>query len=193
MREWLENGWVPDAVTSYTQGDLADGFLSGELAMVPVFGDLIPRAIDQFGDDPQEYRPVLPPRGAEPAPDPQRATIASPNGVGINAYSDVGHQLAVMLYHDCRYSTPSQWWEFAYEGNNQYISHLYDQAAESGAVKFAQTRGESMEQAVVEVWPQQRATTQRVSEQLQQIIAGNVSAEEGLNSAQQFIDTVLDQ
>jgi multiple sugar transport system substrate-binding protein len=193
MREWLENGWVPDAVTSYTQGDLADGFLSGELAMVPVFGDLIPRAIDQFGDDPQEYRPVLPPAGADPAPDPSRATIASPNGVAINAYSDVGHQLAVMLYHDCRYTTASQWWEFANEGNNQYLNHVFDQAAELGTVPYAETRGTSMETAVVEVWQQQRATSQRISEQLQQIIAGNVDAQEGLDSAQQFVDTVLGQ
>ncbi len=193
MREWLENGWVPDAVTSYTQGDLADGFLSGELAMVPVFGDLIPRAIDQFGDDPEVYRPVLPPAGADPAPDPSRATIASPNGVAINAYSDVGHQLAVMLYHDCRYTTASQWWEFANEGNNQYLNHVFDQAAELGTVPYAETRGTSMETAVVEVWQQQRATSQRISEQLQQIIAGNVDPQEGLDSAQQFVDTVLGQ
>jgi multiple sugar transport system substrate-binding protein len=193
MREWLEEGWVPDAVTSFTQGDLADGFLSGQLAMVPVFGDLIPRAIDQFGDDPQVYRPVLPPQGADPAPNPTRATIASPNGVGINAYSDIGHQLAVMLYHDCRYSTASQWWEFAVEGNNQFLNHVYDQAAETGTVPYAQIRGESMQNAVVEVWQQQRNTTQRVSEELQQIIAGNKSPEEGLQAAQEFVDTVLGQ
>ena len=79
MVEWREKGYVPNEVVSYGQGDLADGFLSGQFAMVPVYGDLVPKALDKYKKG-EEYQPTLSPKGGSSAPSPTRAGLASPTG-----------------------------------------------------------------------------------------------------------------
>lgn len=190
MVEWLDNGWVPDAVVNYGQGDLADGFMSKQFAMVPVFGDLVPPAVAEFGDT---YQPTLSPEGSADAPNPTRAGIASLQSVGVNVNAPVEKKLAALVYMDARITEPVAWQEFVYEGNQSLYQTIYDQAAETGAADYAEIRGEQASLNLAETFPQQRAINQNVSSEIQQAIAGAKSPEEALDTAQDFIDTVLAQ
>lgn len=192
MIEWRDKGWVPDEVTTYGQGDLADGFLSGQFAMVPVFGDLTTRALDQF-EKGTEYRPVLQPKGGSDAPNPTRAGIASPNGVAVNANAPTPKKLAAMLYLDARLSYTNAWYEYTHEGNQSYVKGVYEDAAETDSAAFSSIRGKAMSLNQVEIFPQQRALKQRLSQEIQQALAGDKSPEQALSDAQSFVNTVLGQ
>ena len=190
MVGWLNNGGVPDSVVNFGQGDLADGFLAEQFAMVPVYGDLTPGAVNEFGDD---YQPTLTPKAGEDAPNPTRAGLASPNCVGVNSNASDAEKLALMLYMDARISQCAAWWEFVVEGNQSMHNRVYDEAAETGAALYPAIRGEQASLNKTEVFPQSRAIKQNISEQCQQAIAGSKSPQEALDSAQDFIDTVLGQ
>lgn len=192
MIEWREKGYVPDEVVSYGQGDLADGFLSGQFAMVPVFGDLVPQALKKYKEG-EQYQPTLSPKGGKDAPNPVRAGIASPTSVSVNTNASQGAKLASLLYLDCCLSQENQWWQFVNEGNQSYSKAVYDEAAETGVAKFADIRGEQMKYNKAEVFPQQRPIKQHVSQECQRAIAGDISAKKALDNAQEFINTVLGQ
>jgi len=190
MVEWLDNGWVPESVVNFGQGDLADGFTSGQFAMVPVYGDLTPQGQAEFGDD---YTPTLTPEGGSEAPNPTRAGLASPNVMGINANAPVPEKLATMLYLDARITQCVAWWEFVVEGNQSWYTPVYEEAEETGAALFPGIRGQQAELNKTEIFPQQRSIKQNISQECRQAISGSKSPEEALDSAQEFIDTVLGQ
>ncbi|WP_227379326.1 ABC transporter substrate-binding protein [Haladaptatus halobius] len=192
MVEWREKGWVPDSVVNYGQGDLADGFLSGQFAMVPVFGDLVPKSLEKYKKG-EQYQPTLCPKGGKDAPTPTRAGVASPTSVAVNTNASKGAKLASLLYLDACLSQPSQWWQFVTEGNQSYSKRVYEEAAKTDAAKFAKVRGEQVKLNKAEVFPQERPIKQRVSQECQKAIAGNISAKKALDSAQDFINTVTGQ
>lgn len=192
MVEWRKKGYVPNEVVSYGQGDLADGFLSGQFAMVPVFGDLVPRALDQYKKG-EEYQPTLSAKGGKSAPKPTRAGIASPNGVAINTNASTGAKLATMLYLDACLSHSSQWWQFAVEGNQSFLKAPYSEAAKTGVVDFAKVRNKQINLNKTEVFPQSRPIRQTISQECQSAIAGDISSKKALNNAQEFINNVLGQ
>lgn len=64
---------------------------------------------------------------------------------------------------------------------------------ETGAAPFAAVRGESINLGKIELWPQQRTVQQRLSEELPIVLAGDKEPQPVLNTAQQFINTVLSQ
>jgi multiple sugar transport system substrate-binding protein len=192
MIEYLDQGWVPDSVVNFGQGDLADGFLSGQFAMVPVFGDLVPRALDQF-EPGEQYVPTVSPEGWGDAPNPTRAGIASPNGVGINANAPPEKKLAATLYLDARLSYTNAWYEYTFEGNQSYVQQVYDDAAQTDAAAYSSIRGRAMSLNKVEQFPQARALKERVSQELQAALAGQKEPTAALNAAQSFTDTVLGQ
>jgi multiple sugar transport system substrate-binding protein len=188
MVEWLENGWVPESVVNFGQGDLADGFTSGQFAMVPVYGDLTGQAQEKFGD---AYTPTLTPKGGSDAPKPTRAGLASPNAMAINKNASDAAKLAAMVYLDARISQPAAWWEFVVEGNQSWHTKVYDEASKTGAALYPKIRGEQAKLNKTEVFPQQRAIKQNISQECQQAISGSKSPKKALDSAQKFIDTVL--
>ncbi|WP_231187983.1 extracellular solute-binding protein [Haladaptatus sp. DYF46] len=192
MVEWRDKGWVPDEVVNYGQGDLADGFLSGQFAMVPVYGDLVPKAMAKFKKDGQ-YTPTLSPKGGKDAPNPTRAGIASPTGLGINVNAPTKKKLAAMLYLDTRLSLTSQWWEFVVEGNQSYSKDVYTEAAKTNSANYAEIRGEQMKLNKAEVFPQERPIKQHVSQECQKALAGDVSPKKALDNAQDYVDKVLGQ
>ena len=192
MIEWRDNGWVPESVVNFGQGDLADGFLSGQFAMVPVFGDLVPRALEQFQAN-QQYFPTVSPMGGSDSPSPTRAGIASPNGVGVNVYANTADKLAAALYLDARLSYTNAWYEYTLEGNQSYVQRVYDDAAQTDAAAFSAVRGRAMSLNKVELFPQARALKERVSQELQSALAGQKPPQRALDDAQSFTDTVLDQ
>lgn len=193
MVEWRRKGYVPEGVVNYGQGNLADGFLSGQFAMVPVYGDLIPQALKQYKKG-EEYQPTVSPKGGKAAPKPTRASIATPNGVAINPYASTGEKLASMLYLDAHLSEPSQWWEFAVEGNGSFTKGAYKAGAKTGTVPFPEIRLRQMTEINrVEVFPQSRSIKQHLSQQCRKAIAYDISPKKALDNAQDFINTVLGQ
>ncbi|QLG27338.1 extracellular solute-binding protein [Halorarum halophilum] len=189
--EWRENGWLPDPSTTWTQGDLADGFISGNLAMVPVATDLFADASSEYELDSQ-YILAAPPK-ANVGPSPTQATWAGGPVLATNKFAPTAEKAAGALLQDARFSTENGWWEYVVESNLTYVKSNYDVAGQNNVVPFSQVRGKSMEVAKNEVFPQQRAVMQKVSEELSLAYSGEKSPEEALNSAQEFIDTVLGQ
>jgi multiple sugar transport system substrate-binding protein len=192
MIEWKEKGWVPDAVSSYGQGDIADGWISGQFATASVFGDLVPRSLEEF-EKGSQYVATLPLAGNSDAPNPTRSGVIAPVGVGVNKFADIGHKLAGMMYIDAKWSYPTQWWEFTHEGNSAFMESVFEQATEIGVSDFAQDRGEATELGRLEIYPQQRALTQTLTNELQIAISGGKSAQEALDAAQDTADQVLQQ
>lgn len=191
MIEWNEKGWVPDAVTTWTQGNMADAFLAGDLAMAPI-------ATDIYGDASKEFelhkQYIMAPHGkANVGPAPTYATWGGGPVLATNNFASIGGKVAGALYQDARYSHEAGWWEYVVESNMTYPTATFDQAAETNAVKFSEVRQHTMEIAKNEVFPQQRAIMQEVSNQLQQALAKQKSPEKALEEAQNFIDTVLGQ
>lgn len=189
--EWRENGWMPDASTTWTQGDLADGFLSGNLAMVPVATDLFVDAANEYTLNDQYV--IAPPPRANVGPNPTQATWAGGPVLATNKFAPTAEKVAGALLQDARFSTENGWWEYAVESNLSYVDGNYQAAAETGTVDFSEIYGQTMEVAKNEVFPQQRAVMQRVSEELGLAYSGEKPANEALSASQEFIDTVLSQ
>ncbi|WP_049934006.1 ABC transporter substrate-binding protein [Halarchaeum acidiphilum] len=192
MVEWRNKGWVPNEVVSYGQGDLADGFLSGQFAMVPVYGDLVSKALAKY-EKGTEYQPTLSPKGGSSTPNPTRAGIASPTGISINVNASESQKAAAMLFGDALLSESSQWWEFVVEGNQSFSKSVYDEASQAGVAEFADIRGKQMTLNQAEVFPQERPIKQHVSQQVQKAIAGDLDPKKALDQAQSFINTILGQ
>ncbi|MFC7044256.1 ABC transporter substrate-binding protein [Halobacteriaceae archaeon GCM10025711] len=191
MFEWRDNGWVPEDVISYGEGDIIDLFLAGRIAYADGFSDFVPRALGQYEAD-TEYRAVVPP-AANTGPSPAQASLVAPNCTAINPFADPAHKVAGLLYGDLRLSYPSQWWEFTYEGNMSYIDQVYPDAAEADAVPYADVLGTAIDRGVLELFPQQQAIFQRLATDFQSAIVGDISPEEATTRGQEFIDSVLSQ
>lgn len=190
MVDWRDKGWVPEAVTNWTQGDLADGFLSENLVAVPVATDLIADAIEQGFEKGSDYTITTIP-SATTGPEPQPSTLATTTLNSINKYAPTPEKVAASLYLDCRYSYASSWWEYVEEGNMAYETHVYEDAGEQA--HFSTEKGEAMQHAKLEVFGQQRAISQKVSEEVQIAYSGDKEPQQALDDAQSFIDTVLSQ
>ncbi len=191
MFEWRDAGWVPGDVISYGEGDLVDLFLAGRLAYVDAFSDFVPRSLDQYEAD-TEYRAVRPPM-ANTGPNPEQASLVAPNPTAINPFADSAQKVAGLLYGDLRLSYPSQWWEYTFEGNMSFMDRVYDDATEADAAPYADVLGTSIDNGVLELFPQQQAIFQRLADPFQQAITGDLSPEEATSQGQEFIDSVLGQ
>lgn len=192
MVEWRDKGWVPEAVVNFGQGDLADGFLSGQFAMVPMYTDMARQALTEYEAE-TEYRPALSPKGGSDAPNPTRSGIASPNGVAVNPFAPTAQKLAAMLYLDARFSHPASWWEYVVEGNLPYVTKVLGEANETDAAPYPGIIKRQLKLNKIEIFPQERAIKQEISQQVQRTIAGDTSPQKALDSAQEFINTVLNQ
>jgi multiple sugar transport system substrate-binding protein len=191
MKEWRDNGWVPEDVITYGEGDLVDLFLAGQLAYVDAFADFVPRALGQY-EQGDQYRAVVPPM-ANTGPSPTQASLFAPNMTAINPFADDAHKVAGLLYGDLRLSYPSQWWEYTYEGNGSFMNKVYDDAAEAGVVPFGDVIGSAIQNGVLELFPQQQAIFQRLATPFQSAIVGDVTPQEATQQGQQLIDRVLGQ
>lgn len=189
--EWKENGWLPPESVSWSEGDLTDAFLSGQLAMAAVATDIVGDASDAFERD-DEYIIARMPAATE-GPDPQHATYGGGPVSAINVHASTGQKVAGALYQDCRFSEAASWWEYAHEGNMAPATATYEQAAETDAIWLSGVREQVMADATNEVFPQQRELAQNTAEEIQLAYAGEKEPAAAIEDAQSFIDTVLDQ
>lgn len=187
MAEWREKGWVPGDVVTYGEGDLVDTFLSGQIAMATGFSDFVPQAVNKFGTDGSQYLAILPP-AANAGPSPTQASLVDPNATSVNPNASIGEQLAAMVYGDLKLSYAAQWWEFTFEGNMSYLSPVYDDAAEAGAVAYADILGNSIDNGVVEVFPQMQSVFTRMLTPAQRAIQGEISAADAMGQVQTWVD-----
>jgi multiple sugar transport system substrate-binding protein len=191
MAEWRDNGWVPEDVISYGEGDIIDLFLAGRIAYADGFSDFVPRALAQYEAD-SEYRVVLPAR-ANTGPSPTQASLVAPNTTAINPFADDAHKVAGLLYGDLRLSYPSQWWEFTFEGNASFMDRVFDDSAQEGFVQYGDVLGSAIDRGVLELFPQQQAIFQRLATPFQSAIVGDMTPQEATQQGQQFVDSVLGQ
>jgi multiple sugar transport system substrate-binding protein len=191
MAEWRDNGWVPEDVISYGEGDIIDLFLAGRIAYADGFSDFVPRALAQYEAD-SEYRVVLPAR-ANTGPSPTQASLVAPNTTAINPFADDAHKVAGLLYGDLRLSYPSQWWEFTFEGNASFMDRVFDDSAQEGFVQYGDVLGSAIDRGVLELFPQQQAIFQRLATPFQSAIVGDMTPQEATRQGQQFVDSVLGQ
>lgn len=189
MAEWYQKGWVPGDVTTYGEGSLADLFLSDQLAYVTAFSEIVPIALNELEAN-EEYFPTVPPK-ATVGPNPTQASLVAPNSNGINKFADPAKKVAALLYGDARLSYTSQWWEFTYEGNMSYMSEVYDDASKSGFVKYGDVMGKSIENGVLEIFPQMSRAFKRLSTHVQQAIIGEITPEEAMAQTQNYIDDTV--
>lgn len=193
MIEWRNKGWVPESVINYTQGDLTDGFMNEDLAMVPVFGDLVPIAVEKYGTDSDKYQPAVPLKGGSDAPNPTRAGVNTPTSFCVNPHAPVEEKLAALLWLDMRASATIGWYEYAIEGNNPFTKSTFTQAQETNSVPHSNIRQEALQYAQVEFYPQQAALNNNLTSELQLALAGEKSAEQALSDAQSYADNILAQ
>jgi multiple sugar transport system substrate-binding protein len=191
MTEWRNKGWVPEEVIAYGEGDIIDLMLAGRVAYADGFSDFVPRLLNRYEAD-TEYRAVSPPR-ANTGPNPDQASLIAPNATGINPFADDAHKVAGLLYGDLRLSYPSQWWEFTYENNLSFMDKVFTDSAEAGFLQYGDVVGSAVDRGVLELFPQQQAIFQRLTDPFQQAITGNISPQEATQQGQQFIDSALGQ
>ncbi|MFB6281965.1 MAG: ABC transporter substrate-binding protein [Haloferacaceae archaeon] len=187
MRDWRDKGWVPGDVISYGEGNIVDLFTSGQLAFATGFSDFVPAAVDQYGADGSQYRPVVPP-AADAGPAPTQAGLVDPNTTSINRFADTGHKLAAMLYGDLKLSYFTQWMEFTVEGNMSYMDSVYSDAAEAGATPYADVLGSAIENGVLELFPRMSSVFQQMLSPAQRAIQGEISPAEAMSQVQEFVD-----
>lgn len=188
-KKWYDNGWVPSGVTGFTQGDLSSQFLSGQVAMVPVFTDLIGSALGQF-EQGTEYTINIPP-AATAGPNPGPAGVASTASLIINPYAPPAKKLAALTYVDARYSYESSWYEYVVEGNQAYVKDVYADAA--GSKPFSEKLGRAINVCYAETFQAQQQIVQRFASEVSSALVGDKSVEQALNDTQSYVDTLLGQ
>lgn len=191
MAEWYQKGWVPSGVTSYSEGDIVDLFMSGNLAYTSGFSGLIPTALGKYKKG-KEYSVVLPPK-ATAGPKPAQKPLAGPNATSINTFSDTAHSLAALLYGDLRLSYTSQWWEYTYEGNAAYMDKVYDDATQYDFTPFAEVFGKASDNSVIELFPRMQDLFAQMSTPVQDAIQGRRTPKEAMKNVQSWVDKNLNQ
>lgn len=186
--EWVDKGWVPDGTPAFRQGDLADQFLNGNVAMVPVFSDLMSSALSAF-EQGSEYTINVPP-AATAGPNPGPAGVASTASLIINPFAPPEKKLAALTYMDARCSYESAWYEYVNEGNQSWVRDVYGKAESK---PLSQKLGEAIEVCYAETFQAQQQIYQKFATEANQAITGKKSAEQALTATQEYIDILLGQ
>ncbi|MCL7418076.1 MAG: extracellular solute-binding protein, partial [Halalkalicoccus sp.] len=187
-----EEGLVPQAVTSYNEGDLNDLLVNGDVAMHSSMGSQVQRVINAGFTPGEDYIVALHPM-ANTGPNPAQTGLGHLNNLSINRFADPAEKVAAALYMDCRFSYESQWWEYTYEANDSYINPVYEDASKVGNVPFNDLRLEAANNIDNDYFPNAKSILENLADELRQAISGSKTTEEALNASQENIDTVLEQ
>lgn len=191
MAEWYQKGWVPSGVISYTEGDILDLFMSGNLAYFSGFSGSVPVALGKYKRG-KEYTATLPPK-ATAGPKPAQRPLAGPNATAINTFSDTAHSLAALLYGDLRLSYTSQWWEYTYERNMSYIDKVYDDAAQYNFTPYPKLFGKAADNGTVELFPKMQTLFAQMLTPIQNAIQGRQSPKAAMQDVQSWVDENINQ
>lgn len=186
--EWVDKGWVPEGTPAFQQGDLADQFLNGNVAMVPVFSDLMGSALSKY-EQGTEYTINIPP-AATAGPNPGPAGVASTASLIINPYAPPEKKLAALTYMDARCSYESAWYEYMNEGNQSWVKDVYQN---SPSKPMSKKLGEAISVCYAETFQAQQQIYQKFATEANLALTGDKSADEAIKATQNHVDVLLGQ
>jgi len=173
---------VPQGVTAYQHGDIADFFLSGNVAMVIDPTYLYARAkASAIGDD---FEVALQPAATAGGP---MTHIQHWNGWAVSKYSK--NKTASLIFMDVYRSLRGQINEFAIENNEVFLKKAYD-APESKLVGYSNVLAQ-IDDTVIDLYHGQGEVYKVVIQEFQKALIGSKTAQEAMDDAQKEIDKIM--
>ncbi len=185
----MRNEWkvVPEGVTAYQHGDVADLFLSGNVAMVIDPTYLYARCAADDSPIKDDFAVAPQPLAKEGGP---KTMIMHWNGWAVSKFSQ--HKAAALGWLDWYRSWPAQVHEFAMENNDVFHLASY-QDPKSQEVPYFAIVQEAMKDTVVNLYLNQGAVYKAVIQELQNALTEQKSAQQAMDDAQKKVDSVLKQ
>ena len=173
---------VPPGVTAYQHGDIADFFLSGNVAMVIDPTYLYARCLES--DLADDFDVAVQPIAYKGGPATQ---IQHWNGWGLSNYSK--NKTAGLIYMDIYRSYRGQVNEFAIENNEVFLKKAYEDP-QSKLVGYNDVLAK-IDDTVVDIYEGQGEVYKAVIAEFQKALLEQKTAEEAMNDAQARIDKIL--
>lgn len=187
QRSMIDDGLVPD-VMQYGEGGPQDLYLGERLIGFVGGTDMLPMALDKWGEDTDKYAMGLPPQGKNGRP----VSYMNTDFVCINRAAPEAKKRALMVYMDGARSAVASAQEYKKEGNYPSNSAAWDHELLADA-KYKDVAKKITENARVELWPKQIQTYDALVTQLQKCWLGQKSPKAALDEAQAEVDSILDQ
>ncbi len=173
---------VPQGVTSYQHGDVADFFISGNVAIVIDPTYLYARCAESPIKD--DFAVALPPRAAKGGP---LTVIQNWNGWGISNFSK--NKTAAAVYLDMYRSFLAQKREFVLENNEVLLKKVYDDP-EAKKIGYATVLSQ-LQDTVIEIYPNQGEVYKTVIAEFQNALIGKKTAKAAMDDAQAQINKIM--
>jgi len=173
---------VPPGVTAYQHGDIADFFLSGNVAIVVDPTYLYARCMESSLAD--DFDVALQPVAYKGGP---RTQIQHWNGWGLSNFSK--NKTAGLIYMDVYRSYRGQVNEFAIENNEVFLKKAYEDP-QSKLVGYNDVLAQ-INDTVVDIYEGQGEVYKAVIAEFQKALMGQKTAEQAMNDAQGRIDKIL--
>ncbi len=173
---------VPPGVTSYQHGDVADFFLSGNVAMVIDPTYLYQRCLESPIKD--DFAVAIQPRARAGGP---TTVIQNWNGWGISSFSR--NKTAALVYLDMYRSYQAQVKEFVVENNEVLLKKAYDNP-EARKIGYTNVLSQ-IPDTVIDIYPNQGDAYKTVIAELQNALIGKKTAQAAMDDAQKQIDKVM--
>ncbi|MCX7040157.1 MAG: sugar ABC transporter substrate-binding protein [Spirochaetes bacterium] len=173
---------VPPGVTAYQHGDVADFFLSGNVAIVIDPTYLYARCLESPIKD--DFAIALQPRAREGGPS---TVIQNWNGWAVSNYSK--NKAAALLFLDMYRSYQAQVREFVLENNEVLLKKAYTNpdALKVGYAKLLS----QVSDTVISVYLGQGDVYKAVIAEFQNALIGRKTAQQAMDDAQKQIDTIM--
>jgi|GEM_PF-2326810 len=173
---------VPQGVTSYQHGDVADYFISGNVAIVIDPTYLYARAADSPIKD--DFAVALAPRAYKGGP---TTVIQNWNGWGISSFSK--NKAAAAVYLDMYRSFQAQKREFILENNEVLLKKVYDDP-QAKQIGYAAVLSQITD-TVIEIYPNQGEVYKTVIAEFQNALIGKKTAQAAMDDAQAQINKIM--
>jgi multiple sugar transport system substrate-binding protein len=173
---------VPPGSTAYQHGDVADFFLSGNVAMVVEPTYLYARAKDSSISS--DFGVALQPAATPGGP---MTHIQHWNGWGLSVYSK--NKTASLIFMDMYRSLQGQTNEFAVENNEVFLKKAYDQPM-SKLVGYNDVLAK-IDDTVVDLYHGQGEVYKAVISEFQKALIGSKSAQKAMDDAQTEINKIM--
>jgi len=173
---------VPPGVTAYQHGDVADFFLSGNVAIVIDPTYLYARCMESSIKD--DFGVALAPRAKKDGPS---TVIQNWNGWGISTYSK--NKAAALVFLDMYRSYPAQVREFVLENNEVLLKKAY-QHPEAKKIGYSSVLSQITD-TVIDVYPGQGEVYKAVIAEFQNALIGKKTPQAAMDDAQKQIDKIM--
>ncbi len=173
---------VPPGVTAYQHGDVADFFLSGNVAIVIDPTYLYARCMESSIKD--DFGVALAPRAKKDGPS---TVIQNWNGWGISTYSK--NKAAALVFLDMYRSYPAQVREFVLENNEVLLKKAYEHP-EAKKIGYSSVLSQITD-TVIDVYPGQGEVYKAVIAEFQNALIGKKTPQAAMDDAQKQIDKIM--